>query len=324
MLLKVHREESGTSSKPIRLENMVITEFNELVLFRQSILSRKEDGSVAETFTVTYNSPKNGVETTIEIPFIPKLVNSEIVDVVLHQSPTKAYKMGSEYNSWFSSCLGYEAVLVYLGSHLRPVLGNLSPVAVNRPTPSADTWLSSITKYASKLGMPKTKENNGITFADVAPYLIVTEESFQNVKMRLPSDAAIDITKFRPNIVLSGSTAAFDEDYWGELRITNHPEFRDEEQSSVEIILTQNCARCKSINIDFSTGKQGTDDAGTILKKLMKDRRVDKGTKYSPIFGRYGFLKPSSSSRMTIAVGDEVTLSKRNENRTRFGKPFTV
>lgn len=52
----------------------------------------------------------------------------------------------------------------------------------------------------------------------------------------------------------------------------------------------------------------------------MKDRRVDKGSKYSPIFGRYGFLEPGiSGAGQRIAVGDAVETYRRNEERTKFG-----
>lgn len=51
----------------------------------------------------------------------------------------------------------------------------------------------------------------------------------------------------------------------------------------------------------------------------MKDRRVDKGMKYSPIFGRYGFLRGSAEASRTINVGDEAVVSKVNEERTTLG-----
>ena len=59
---------------------------------------------------------------------------------------------------------------------------------------------------------------------------------------------------------------------------------------------------------------------------------MDKGMKYSPVFGRYAFLVPPNSSttydeppervagRRKISVGDKVFVSKRNESRTVVGK----
>jgi uncharacterized protein YcbX len=119
----------------------------------------------------------------------------------------------------------------------------------------------------------------------------------------------LDITKFRPNIVISGSEEEFAEDYWAELATGD----------KLKIVLTANCSRCTSLNVDYATGKFGASESGKILKKLQADRRVDPGAKYSPIFGRYGFLDkmPVGSS---LKVGDEVTVVKRNAERSRFGR----
>lgn len=56
-----------------------------------------------------------------------------------------------------------------------------------------------------------------------------------------------------------------------------------------------------------------------MLKKLNSDRRVDRGAKWSPVFGRYSFLAPDCDGQV-ISVGDEVVVSKRLEETTKFGK----
>jgi len=43
------------------------------------------------------------------------------------------------------------------------------------------------------------------------------------------------------------------------------------------------------------------------------------GMKYSPIFGRYSFLNDDSEGN-TISVGDEVFVSRRNGEHTKFGE----
>jgi len=52
---------------------------------------------------------------------------------------------------------------------------------------------------------------------------------------------------------------------------------------------------------------------------MMKDRRVDQGMKYSPVFGRYGFLAQGEQGG-TVKVGDEVNVTRKNEERTTFGE----
>jgi uncharacterized protein YcbX len=117
----------------------------------------------------------------------------------------------------------------------------------------------------------------------------------------------MDISKFRANIVLKSSPGAFIEDFWGELTF----------EDSTRVILTGNCARCISLNVDYETGKSGTGRAGEVLKLLNKDRRIDLGAKYSPVFGRYGFVSKKSEGS-TLSVGDGVVVSRTNEERTRF------
>ncbi|KAI9872947.1 MAG: hypothetical protein M1830_001034 [Pleopsidium flavum] len=308
MILKVHREDA-TSTKVSRLENMHIAYFPEMVLFLQDLkIPDPEDASTGKII-VTYQGPDDDQSRNIEISVLPETSSLDVIEVTMHRSPTKAYDMGAQYNQWFSECFGYEVLLAYLGENLRPVLGNLSPNAANGQTAKSSSWFTGITDNLPLLGSSK-EEREGITFADVAPFLVITEESIAEVSTRLPDDEEVDITKFRPNIVLSGSTTAYDEDFWGGIRI------RDD----IDLVLTQNCARCKSLNIDYATGKPGIGETGTILKKLMKDRRVDPGMKYSPVFGRYGFLTKEAEGR-TIAIGDEVTVTKRNSERTRFDWP---
>jgi len=53
-------------------------------------------------------------------------------------------------------------------------------------------------------------------------------------------------------------------------------------------------------------------ESGSLLKKMMRDRRIDVGNKWSPIFGRYGF--PTHGGE--IKVGDEVVVSRRNKEHT--------
>ena len=317
MLVKVHNEDSAKPRSKAhfnissKLENMTITYYPELALFLQSIDENKG------LLTITHGN-LDSASKSVDIPLEPDCRLLEEVDVLLHQSSTKAYKVGNGISEWFSQCLGYNVELVYLGPHRRPVLGNLSP---NTTPAKSQSWLSNLSSSLPDIVGAKTKDENGISFADVAAYLVVTEESLQNVSARLTDGLQMDMTKFRPNIVVSGARHAWDEDYWGGLTIHNSTDGEVASQSKIEITLTQNCARCISINVDYSTGQAGQGEEGNVLKKLMKDRRVDQGTKYSPIFGRYGFLdRKGSSTLQRISVGDEVEVSKFNAERTTFGR----
>lgn len=235
------------------------------------------------------------------------------------------------------------------------------------------SWFSSTTSTDTNSNKEEEEEER-ITFADCAPYLIVSETSLHNVSARVqPSGdgetetgnkeemgGGMDITKFRPNIVISGAPAAFEEDFWAELIVghdtssssstpepapapTSKSESDESNNKKISLLLTANCVRCQSINVDYETGKHGTGKYGTILKRLMKDRRVDKGAPYSPVFGRYGFLgttstnsphgllsttsttsNTSGSSKDIIKVGDEVLVSRIMKERSVNGELTTI
>ncbi|KAI4129815.1 MAG: hypothetical protein LQ338_002066 [Usnochroma carphineum] len=320
MLLK-HSSSASDPSK--RLERMTVTYFAELGLFTQS-LSESEDGK----FVVTYNAPLGaGKERThLEMAFEPNTEGLEEMEVDLHGSKTKALNMGMEINGWFSDCFGWDVVCVYLPEgNTRQVLGNLSPNAVSDSNNPANnrSWFSTFTSYVPDYLMGKQEEEERITFADCAPYLVITMESFDDVSSRMPDGAEIDITKFRPNIVLEGADVAYEEDYWGAISIFPSHDANvntaETEGHGVEMLLTQNCIRCQSLDMDYTTGTYSKSEAGMVLKKLMKDRRVDAGKRYSPVFGRYGFLAGKGGEKGgTVRVGDEVRVSKKNEERTKF------
>ena len=313
MILEVQKDDNGKTT----YMNMHVAHYPEMVLFLTSLRQpTKEDGSDGN-ITVTYQPPRGSGkdEKTLSVPLVPATGQLQVIDVEMHKSPTKAYKMPAEYNDWLSSCFGFDVILAYLGEHLRPVL--MSTSANRQKSASSNNaggWLSSITSTASSfIGGQENQapEEERVTFADCAPYLVVSEKSMEGVFNRLPAEdkAEFDLIKFRPNIVVSGASEVWEEDYWGEVTIGG----------KTKIDTAQNCGRCKSINIDYATGQPGTGEAGNMLKKMMSDRRVDKGTKWNPIFGRYSFLAPGSDGNM-ISVGDEVVVSKKNAEHTDFGK----
>jgi uncharacterized protein YcbX len=260
----------------------------------------------------------------------------------MHSSPTTAFDMGARYNAWFSERFGYGVRLLYLGPNRREVLGEMPPNTALRAQRQREAgspvegqgkekkgWLESL------LGKSSTEEevypgvDEGISFADCAPYLVISTKSWESAQARLPEGEEMDITKFRPNIVVEGAEEEFEEDFWRELEVIA-PQPRgggDQENESeavgARIILTQNCARCNSLNVDYRTGKVGKGEAGKILAKLQKDRRVDVGSKYSPIFGRYGFLDrlKAGTAGVELRVGDEVRVARRNNERTKWVWP---
>ncbi|CAK1367087.1 uncharacterized protein RHO25_011793 [Cercospora beticola] len=317
MMLHVRKGEDG---KPT-YKNMAVAYYPKSVLFFPSI------DTEAGVLTITYKPP-NEEEKSLDLPLSPHTDDLEVVDVNLHGSPTKAYKMQQQYNDWLSSCYGFEVILTYLGPQYRPVLMSSSHNIQRKPNNNSSSsnnnasgWLSSITSTATNLLTgTSTSDPQLLTFTDVAPYLITSSKSMEDIHSRFPSTtdpSSLDIIKFRPNIIVSGASAPWDEDYWGQITIKSSTS-SEATAKPTRIDCIHNCGRCKSINIDYATGEPATNEAGELLKKLQKDRRIDPGVKYSPIFGRYSFLNDGESEGNVIRKGDEVEISKRVEERTKF------
>ncbi|ORY07546.1 MOSC domain-domain-containing protein [Clohesyomyces aquaticus] len=278
---------------------MAVANFNEMSLFLTSITYPGEDEADGGTIAVSYRSPgKTSSETfdTLDIPLQPDTKDLETIEVAMHDSPTKAFEMAAQYSSWFSSRFGYEVVLAYLGSNLRNVL-----FQEMNPT-TRTSWLSSV---ASGI-LGGSNKGEKITFSDCSPYLITSKTSLADVSARLPEGEEMDMTKFRPNIVVEGADQAWEEDYWGKISMND-----------AEFTCAHNCVRCSSINVDYATGKPAEGEAGSVLKKLQRDRRIDAGAKWSPVFGRYSFLNVKHG-HLVLKVGNEVNVTQVNPERTIF------
>jgi uncharacterized protein YcbX len=232
-------------------------------------------------------SPSNTSKSiSIEIPFTPDVESLEKVTIKIHTHPAyPAYRMPEEINNWFSENFGHPVILAYFGDSL----------GINMEDEKAKNWISAIEPV-----IPKSAAS--INFSDAAPILLASESSLEDLHPRLAGEKAV-LEKFRPNIVVDGEGKAWDEDFWGEVKIG---------KMGLTIVLTGNCARCTSINVDLDRGRMGEGESGKLLKKMMKDRRVDHGNKWEPVFGRYGFPLHGG----VIKVDDEVVVSRRNTEHT--------
>ncbi|KAI1776967.1 MOSC domain-containing protein [Hypoxylon cercidicola] len=322
-----------------RYTNIQVSRFPECALFAQAF-----DGD-GDHVVVTYLGEEN--VSPLRVPLDPATEDLEAngtVDILLFGSAAPTFRVGDEYDAWFTARLGYRAVLVYIGDNRRPVLAHAPPP----PSPAfgGKSWFSSVASFLPSYlyqqpQQEKRTEDEGLTFNEAAPFLLTSRASLRDVSARMPgAKAEVDMIKFRPNIVvdkvpsspsdhieeISSVLGAWDEDYWGEIAVG---------PSHHRLALTANCARCVSVDIDYATGRR-TD---AVLKSMMRDRRVDAGNKWSPIFGRYAFLLPrpsaggeSSSNEgkgdalfaavtADVAVGDEVEVTKRLSERDVWAWP---
>jgi hypothetical protein len=162
----------------------------------------------------------------------------------------------------------------------------------------AASWLSKVLNLDVRIALWQSqarisgKYQLETNFADAAPLLITTQESLLSAS----TYAAItpDMRRFRPNIVLSGTTEAFTEYNWQQLRIGN-----------LTFNLLDTCVRCILTTRDPDTGEAHADKQP--LRALKEHSTNERG---QPIFGVNAKLLSSitdSNISEIISVGDEVT-----------------
>ena len=307
-----------------KLKKIQLDSHPRCALFEQEIVTGSQDTEPA--IVVRYrgspaqdNTAAGENDTALRVPLEPNPTSLQKLDVDLHGSPASAYRMGDSYDEYFSECFGVPTILVYLGDGRRAVLGK---TLVPKPAHEQQQrgWIKSLTSY---LTGPQESVENGVStwlsFTDVAPLMVASESSLRDVRERLLSGLPVGMYKFRPNIVVDGQGEdAWAEDFWAELQIGAAN--GDAAQRNT-LQLTGNCVRCLSLNVDYETGKPAEGEEGNVLKRLMKDRRVDTGSKWSPVFGRYAFLDGQHSGTISVSVGDAVDVTRRNAERSVWDWP---
>ncbi|TDZ38887.1 Molybdenum cofactor sulfurase [Colletotrichum spinosum] len=328
MLFKVNDDSS--------LVKLQLSRFPQCALFSQEIVrgpgsTTDSDSDDDATILVRYHTPSpplvphHPLQTTaLSVPLIPDTSALDPVSVDLHGSPAAALRMGSRFDAFFSACFGFPTMLVHIGSGRRPVLGSLAP-----PKPSS--LLSSIASYLPFFSSSSSSSSPSdtapwLTFTDCAPLLVTSTSSLSHPALSPLAASESEppchlMPKFRPNIVLHDpAEEPFAEDFWAELLLPASASSSSGSGSAASLLLTANCGRCSSLNVDYATGRPSQHPDGKLLNALMRDRRVDPGHKYAPVFGRYAFL--SAPGDVRVRVGDEVVVARRNETRTVFDWPF--
>ncbi len=104
-------------------------------------------------------------------------------------------------------------------------------------------------------------------FSDGYPLLVLGQASLDglNARLRARGQPAVDVRRFRPNIVLQG-LQAHDEDRLRALRI-------ETDQGVVELPLVKPCARCSIPDVDPDTGASSS-AVGDALQAYRQDPRL--------------------------------------------------
>jgi uncharacterized protein YcbX len=172
---------------------------------------------LGETGLIVFD--KRNPEDTLQIPY--NQISDQEIEVEIWDDRVLATIVDPVLDTWFSDKLGMPCHLVIMQESTQR---KVSP------------------KYAVN--------DESVSFADGMPYLILGQESLNDLNSRLEKPVTMD--RFRPNIVFSGGQS-YVEDSWKKIRI-----------GAVEFQVVKPCARCVLTTIDQETGLQGKEPLKTL------------------------------------------------------------
>jgi uncharacterized protein YcbX len=118
--------------------------------------------------------------------------------------------------------------------------------------------MTDISKRPKRLFVPPYKTT--LSFADGYPYLILGEESMNQLNAKLEQPVRAD--RFRANIIVS-SSIAHEEDEWKGLNAGN-----------AQLQVIKPCARCVMITVNQQTGETGKEPLKTLAGYRQKRNKI--------------------------------------------------
>ncbi len=205
----------------------------------------------------------------------------EPVRVSLRNEKLQAYDMGAMAAQWFTDFLGTTARLVRFDPEHKRV--------------SSPKWTGDVEALNQ--------------FNDGFPLLVISEASLNqfNAKLLATGKAAVEMDRFRPNIVLGNPSLAnggaelapHDEDRIDLLQISTG-------QGAVKLKPVKPCSRCTIPNIDPATA-HSSPEVGDMLQSYRQDPRLDGAV----TFGMNAIVL--DGVEQLLAVGQQVGASYRFE-----------
>ena len=147
------------------------------------------------------------------------------------------------------------------------------------------------TARSPRIRRPPPPLRGGAGLSDLAPLLLICEESLQelNARRALEGRDTVPMSRFRPNIVLSGCGKPHAEDSWTRLTIGSSAEFR----------ITGPCPRCTVPEVGQQSGVRDAPGSGPMSTLRGYRSRAGAGV----IFGVY--LTPLNPAGARIRVGEQ-------------------
>ncbi|MDX5339052.1 MAG: MOSC domain-containing protein [Cyclobacteriaceae bacterium] len=172
---------------------------------------------------------KNQPTKLLEIPL--GLAEGPEIPVQIWEDEVLGKQVSSKVDRWFSEILGFEVRLVVM------------PESTHRKVDP---------RYAVN--------GESVSFADGMPYLLISQESLDELNSRLETPVPMD--RFRPNIVISGGEP-FLEDQLKAIQI-----------GGIDLRVVKPCARCVLTTVDQNTGEKGKEPLRTLSLYRAQNHKV--------------------------------------------------
>lgn len=162
-------------------------------------------------------------------------------------------------------------------------------------------------RLVDDVGGDNARPEDQVAFPDLYPLLVTSTESLAEVNRRV-SGPEVPMERFRPNIVVSGSTSAFDEDRWAVVTVGDG-------DRSLKLRCLENDPRCQVPSIDQRTGERSPSFEPTTT--LRKFRSLDNFWGQHGILGSagpmFGIYATHGAVPGELRVGDEVRVIERSD-----------
>ncbi len=189
---------------------------------------------------------------------VPNAPASETRDVVVWKDTCHAHDMGDKAASWISEFLKTEARLVFLPEE-----------SIRKVNPD----------YA-------TNPENQVGFADGFPFLLISENSLQDLCKRI--GRKLRMNRFRPNLVVA-NCEPYEEDSWKKVQI-----------GEIIFHFVKPCSRCIIPTVDQERAESSPEPLATLSRFRKVDGRI--------LFGQNLIHEGTG----TIEVGTEVKILERH------------
>ncbi|MFT0532103.1 MOSC domain-containing protein [Castellaniella hirudinis] len=199
------------------------------------------------------------------------------VPVTIWDSDTIGADQGDAVAHWLSSFLGVPCRLL----HVHPQAHRLASMR------HMTHWIQTHPDWPQSF-LPV--DRHAFAFADGFPFLVTNQQSLDELNQQLATGGhdAIDMIRFRPNIVLQG-LEPYDEDHLAGFRT-----------GDIGFAFVKACARCPIPNVDPQTGDTAPEPGRT----LARHRQFEQGV----LFGMNAIAALPEEGEQWLQEGDAVDI----------------